>query len=221
MSSTLADCTLANCYGIIREEFVGSTIDVLRLETSAGQANGSKYVTKVLRSSTDITGTKDRLITRSLIDIETGSPLLIPAGSQIDSVKVCKTSNFTLDDNLSFVLGYILASEEVLNADVKKALASRIAGINSKVTGRLLNKHKTLCFSQRLTSEALAAQEALYDKDSEEQEEEVENKVDYTCISGDSYVAESKDLYPVWTCLDGILNAKDLIFCVTYCPPAY
>jgi hypothetical protein len=231
MADQVPSFTYANELGFIRKEYVASTIDALRVETHAGQPNGKfsiiqlsntvgcKVVSKVMKAPNSVTGPKQRLITQSLLDIETGNPVEIPAGSTIEVVKVCKSSGATLDDNLSFLLGYLCS--EVSGKDAKKSLASRICPADNQVTGRVLNRHHVISFPQKLLSDDLKAQETLYDNDAQAAGEESQGEVGYGCVSKNVYVGESKSLFPSITVTDGTLDNADLVFCLSYCPPAF
>jgi hypothetical protein len=115
-----APFTYANELGIIRKEIVASTIDTVRIDQYAGQPNGCKLHTRILRAPNNVTGPKQRLMTQSLLDTETGNPLEIPAGATIRQVKACRIGDELLDNNLAILVGYIC--QEVSGKDAKKVI---------------------------------------------------------------------------------------------------
>lgn len=215
---SLPKYTLANENGIIRKEEVFSTVDVLDVDTAAGRADATKIKTVNLQVAQDVTLPSHRLVTQSLVNIDTGSYFTVPVGSIIKEFVVSNADGSDLDDDLSMVLGYL--SPDISDADRKRALAGRIASIDNQLTGPLLDLHKTIKFDQKLYAAELTAQRTIYDA------EDAANgvppgDVDYSVVTGNTVVGESRALIPCITVNTGTLFAGQLSFALVYCPPAY
>jgi hypothetical protein len=206
----------ANRLGVIREEGVFSTIEF----TKADQTNGlfapfnTQYVK--LKLHEDIAGKSARGQTITLVEEKSNAQFLIPAGSVIHQVVV--SSRADLGSDLSFLLGYF--SEEVSDNGRLAQLAQRCAGLSDQITGNLLNERKNLYIDQHLTSESLAAQNLIYDAEHQSSQGSGSAVVDYKVVHGQSYVAESKSLYPAITVVAGDLHVDDIDFFVQYTPSA-
>lgn len=214
MSDGLAPNTLANDMGFIRDDIVAAHIDALGIDLSAGQADGSKRKVVVLQLQNDITP-KDKLLTQTLVD-SNGSTLLIPSGSTIEEVIVCKNPSASLPDDLVMVLGYLC--NDLASLEAKKLLAGRIASTEEPITGRLLNKHKMIKICQRLTKAKLEAENALYAADAASQGLPVETEVNYGVVADGVCVGEAKDLYPCSTIINGVVAKKALSIIFVFCP---
>lgn len=217
--SQIADFTFANEHGIKRREGVFSVIDVLEVDSSAGQYDGSKVRTVSLQLPNDIKKGSDRMQTQTLIEKNTLAHVLIPQGSRLVDVTVAVQGSAVLDSKFSLVLGKSCPS--VKGKDQKKALASSIAGPAAPVTGDLLNLHKVISFKPILGKENVAALNEIYSADASTQGEDDVVIPSYAVLDNTTSVGEPRSFYICSTIVDGSASASDLSVVVSYVLPAH
>jgi hypothetical protein len=214
----IADYTFANEHGIKRREGVFSVIDVLDIDTSAGQYDGSRARTVCLALPNDIKKGSERMITQTLIEKNTLAHVLMPSGSRIVDTTVAVQGSAVLDPALQIVIGKSCPS--VKGKEQKKALAGSIAGPTSPITGDLLNVHKVISFKPALGKGNVESLNEIYDADADNQGEDKKTVASYAILDNGVTVGEPRSVYICATVVAGNVNASDLTFTVTFIPPA-
>jgi len=201
----------ANYFGIRRKSIVVSHIDVRKTEFASPNACEGK--TAHLRICENVNKNCQRGVTMTLIDVETNTEFVVPAGSIINQfIAVDKTCG-NLDCNLSFMAGFL--SDCIQDEGRLALLAQRIADQNHQITGTLLATFGSISVDLNLTSDALAAQLAIYNAEDSANGEEITN-LDLGIVNGNNYVGEQKALMPAITVTSGNLGACDVDFFLCY-----
>ena len=193
----------ANEFGFIRKEIVVSTADIRNLDRSAsGHASHNVQYAK-LRLAHSLSGSEEP-DTVALAEVHSEGQLKISKGSRILEIAVHDKTNGKLDNNLSFLLGYLPVD---LSLDPKKqaSLAQRAAGINNPLTGAFLNAAHAVHIPQGLNAASLSG---LCSSDKE--------TVTFHETSGS--VGEPFDVLPAITVLAGSADVGQLEFVVQYVP---
>jgi len=208
MSNSHKAGDLISSLGYLKEEGVFSNIECNSIDQSAGQPNGSVEKNVRLYLPNTILTSDQLLKTQALFD-ENGAEFIFPCGSVIREWVVQRESALPLDDNFSFIGGYI--NDSITDSDSQRALATRVSGLNNQITGKLLNSRSVIHLDQKLNASQLAAQNTLYGNSS---------SISYAIIAGNSYVSELKSLKPAVTATAGtLLNITDLVINIRYSPP--
>lgn len=179
--SQIADYTFANEHGIKRREGVFSVVDALEVDTSAGQYDGAKTVTVSLKFPTDVTKGSERMKTQTLIRPSTFAHELIPGGSRIVNYSVAVNGNAVLDSKLALYLGF--SCPAIKGKEGKKALASRISGPQTPLTGDFLNYHKVASYPALLNKDCVVPLNKIYADDAETQGEDPVALPDYKLVA--------------------------------------
>jgi len=209
---------LANYFGIMRREVVASTIDVNNLVKN--DDCGCATITAKLTFCEPITQSCQKGITSTLVDIQTGGPAEIPAGSFIRSVVVVDKTCGHLDCALSFMLGFL--TNCIDDESGLATLAQRIAGMSTQITGQLLNLTGglTLIEGAQLNASSFASTLAIYtNSDLQNNRCAADFNLDTGIIFGQNSVGEPKALMLAATVTSGTVCPGDVEFFVCFAPP--
>jgi len=199
----------ASDMGFIRRDVVHSSIDARIVRKSMDDECACTEFTQKLQICGNVSRSCQKGITQTLVDPETQTQFEFPQGTTITKVTIVDRTCGNLSCELSFMLGYI---SDCIQDDTLLALtAQRIAPVDAQITGTLLNVYHKLVIDQTLTSDALAAQRAIYDQERAERGECME-EIDFAIVRGNNYVAEPLSQMPVITVTSGDLCVGDLDF---------
>jgi len=206
----------ANEFGILRRDDVFSTIDVRKIT----QAEDCGCTAQFARLSLceNISKSCQKGITTTLIDTETESQFVLPAGTIITEITVVDRTCGNLSCDLAFMLGFL---SNCIEDETRLALmAQRVSGASTQITGPLLNYGSRIKLVEgvQLTAATLAAQNAIYFAEDAENGQCLQD-IDFGIIFGNNAIGESKELMPAITVTSGELCVGDIDFFVCYIPP--
>lgn len=207
----------ANEFGIIRKEGVFSTINVNNMIKNAENYGCNEVVTK-LTICESITRNCQKGVTTTLVDPETNSQVVIPAGATINKVVVVDRTCGNLGCDLSFMLGFL--SDCVEDEQRLATMAQRLAPQDKQITGGLINEVGTLVLIEgvRLNADTFQQQLEIYNGEAIDNGNDVAD-LDTAIIFGQNYVGELQPIMPAITITSGELCRGDIEFFLYWTPP--
>jgi hypothetical protein len=213
----VADFIFANETGTRRREVVASEISALNVDTSAGQQIGSKVRTVSFQFPAPIRTKNDRNTTNTLVNKDTLSHILLPAGVRLTNVVAVANAGASVDNKLKIALGR--SCPLIKNKENKIALAGSLVSFKAPLSGEILSVHRSQEIPAALNGVAAAELVAIYNADAEAEGEELINISGYEAVQG--FVGEPRPFYLCATVLEGtISDVKDISINVTYVLPA-